>query len=149
MIVKEPRNSETPLLVNPLDDHVGYQLRRTSALLMSDLGARLAPTGLRATEITVLLVIRANPGCQQGAIGELLGVKPANMVPLVAKLMKDGLVDRAKADGRSHALTLTAAGRTKVSEVTHLLERHDAAMLAKLDRQSLTGLLAALAKLRG
>jgi len=147
--VKEPRNSESPPLLNPLDDHVGYQLRRTSALLMSDLGSMLAPTGLRPTEVTILLVIRTNPGCQQGAIGELLGVKPANMVPLIAKLVKQGLVDRAKADGRSHSLTLTPAGRTKVSEVTQLLERHDAEMLARLDRQSLAGLLSALAKLRG
>ena len=32
----------------------------------------------------VLLVISANAGCQQGAIGELLGIKSANMVPLIA-----------------------------------------------------------------
>jgi DNA-binding MarR family transcriptional regulator len=116
---------------------------------MADLGARLAPTGLRPTEVAVLLVIRANSGCQQGAVGESLGIKPANMVPLVTRLVKQGLVERAKADGRSHSLSLTQKGRTRAAAANQLLERHDAAIQSKLDRQSLTGLLASLATLRG
>jgi DNA-binding MarR family transcriptional regulator len=147
-IVKEPRNSEIPVLDNPLEGHLGYQLRRTSALLMSELGTRLAPTGLRPTEVTILLVIRANPGCQQGAIGEMLGIKPANMVPLIARLVNEGLVDRAKADGRSHALSLTPAGGARIATVKQLLDQHDSEMLSRLDTQSLAGLLAALEKLR-
>lgn len=146
--MKETRNSELPPLVNPLEHHLGYQLRRTSVLLMSELGAQLAPVGLRPAEVTVLLVIRANAGCQQGAIGELLGIKSANMVPLIAGLVKRGLVAKAKADGRSHSLSLTPAGRAKVAAVSQLLDRHDSAMLSRLDRQSLAGLLATLTKLR-
>ncbi len=82
----KPRNSETAPLVNPLEAHLGYQLRRASVFAMTDLGTRLTPTGLRPSEVAVLMVIRANSGCQQGAIGELLGIKSANMVPLVARL---------------------------------------------------------------
>jgi DNA-binding MarR family transcriptional regulator len=115
---------------------------------MADLGTRLAPSGLRPTEVTVLLVIRANSGCPQGAVGDLLGIKPANMVPLIARLVKQGLVERTRADGRSHALALTPAGRARATSVNRLLERHDAAMESRLDRQSLTGLLACLASLR-
>lgn len=147
--MEKARNSEAHLLANPMEAHLGYQLRRASALLMADLGTRLAPTGLRPTEAAVLLVIRANSGCQQGAIGELLGIKPANMVPLISRLMKQGLVDRTRADGRSHALSLTPAGRTRTATVNQLLNRHDAAIQSRLDRQSLSGLLASLATLRG
>jgi DNA-binding MarR family transcriptional regulator len=145
----KPRNNEALPLVNPLEAHLGYQLRRASVLAMADLGTRLAPTGLRPTDAAVLLVIRANSGCQQGAVGELLGIKPANMVPLIARLMKQGLVDRAKADGRSHALSLSAAGRARVAAVNQLLERHESAMQSRLDRQSRDSLLAFLATLRG
>lgn len=144
----KPGNSESSPLVNPLETHLGYQLRRASALVMADLGTRLAPTGLRPTEVAVLLVIRANSGRQQGAVGELLGIKPANMVPLVMRLVKRGLVDRAKADGRSHALSLTPLGRTRATAVNQLLERHDSAIQSRLGRQSLPALLAALETLR-
>ena len=142
------RNNPAPTLSNPLESHLGYQLRRASALLMADLGTRLAPTGLRPTEVAVLLVIRANKGCQQGAVGELLGIKPANMVPLIARLVKQGLVDRARADGRSHSLSLTPLGRARATAVNELLDRHDSAIQSRLDRQSLAGLLASLVKLR-
>lgn len=145
----KPRNFEPSPLVNPLEAHLGYQLRRASVLAMTDLGTRLASTGLRPTEVAVLLVIRANSGCQQGAIGELLGIKPANMVPLIARLVSQGLVDRAKADGRSHALSLTQAGRTRVAAVNQLLEQHESAIQSRLDQQSISRLFASLAALRG
>lgn len=144
----KPRNSETVPLVNPLEAHLGYQLRRASVFAMTDLGTRLTPTGLRPSEVAVLMVIRANSGCQQGAIGELLGIKSANMVPLVARLVKQGLVNRARADGRSHALSLTPAGRTRVAAVNQLLERHESAIQSRLDEQSLSRLFACLATLR-
>lgn len=144
----KPRNIETTALVNPLEAHVGYQLRRASVLAMADLDTRLAPTGLRPTEVSVLLVIRANRGCQQGAVGELLGIKPANMVPLIAGLVKQGLVERARADGRSHALSLTALGRARAAAVDDLLHRHDSALQSRLDKQALECLLTSLAKLR-
>lgn len=132
-----------------METHVGYQLRRASAYMMADLGARLEPSGLRPTEAAILLVIHANQGCQQGAVGDLLGIKPANMVPIIARLVKQGLVSRARADGRSHALSLTETGRTLAARVTDLLDNHEAAIQSRLDRGSLDGLLGSLTLLRG
>lgn len=142
------RNIEAPALVNPLEDRLGYQLRRASALLMAELGRLLAPTGLRPTEVSVLLVIRANEGCQQGAIGELLGIKPTNMVPLTARLVKGGLVDRGRADGRSHALSLTAAGRAMATTVSRLVDQHEAAIQSRLDPPTRDHLIDSLTRLR-
>ena len=147
--MKKPRNNAATPLVDPLAARLGYQLRRASVLMMADLGTRLAPTGLRPTEVTILLLIGANPGCQQGEVAELLGIRPANMVPLIAGLVKQGLVDRARADGRSHALSLTPKGRTRAAAVNKLLDRHETAFQSRLDKQALTGLLASLATLRG
>jgi DNA-binding MarR family transcriptional regulator len=147
--VTKPRNNEAPPLVNPLESRLGYQLRRASALLMADLGARLAPMQLRPTEVAVLFVIRVNPGCQQGTVAELLGIKPANMVPLIGRLVKQGLVDRARADGRSHALSLTPKGSARADAVDRLLEIHDSEFQSKLDRPELNRLFASLATLRG
>jgi DNA-binding MarR family transcriptional regulator len=147
--MKKPRNTAVAPLVDPMSGRLGYLLRRVSVLMMADLGARLEPTGLRPAEVTILLLIGANPGCQQGEVGEMLGIKRANMVPLISGLVEKGLVDRARADGRSHALSLTAKGRASATMINKLLDRHETAFLAKLDRKALSGLLAALEALRG
>jgi DNA-binding MarR family transcriptional regulator len=150
MTTKEkPRNLEPAALIDPLAARLGYQLRRVSVLMMADLGTRLAPSGLRPTEASILLLIGANAGCRQGEVGETLGIKRANMVPLIAGLVKKGLVARARADGRSHALSLTPVGRARTAAFNKLLDRQEAAFQSRLDQKSLTCLRAALATLRG
>jgi DNA-binding MarR family transcriptional regulator len=146
--MKKPRNTAVAALVDPLSARLGYLLRRVSVLMMADLGARLEPTGLRPAEVTILLLIGANPGCQQGEVGEMLGIKRANMVPLISGLVGKGLVDRARADGRSHALSLTPAGKASAATIRKLLDRQEAVFLSKLDQQSFASLKASLEALR-
>jgi DNA-binding MarR family transcriptional regulator len=147
--MKRPRNSELAQLVDPMAARLGYQLRRVSVLMMADLGARLAPTGLRPAEVSILLLIGANAGCRQGEVGDSLGIKRANMVPLVAGLVTSGMVARARADGRSHALSLTSKGSATAAAVNKLLDRHELEFRSRLDKQALAGLFDSLAKLRG
>jgi DNA-binding MarR family transcriptional regulator len=136
-------------LSDPLAVRLGYQLRRVSVLMMADLVAALTPTGLRPAEITILLFIGANSGCRQGEVGEVLGIKPANMVPLIARLVDSGLVARARADGRTHALSLTAKGATRVAAIEKLLDKHEGEFKSRLSAAELAALLRALSKLRG
>ena len=145
---EKPPEIEPAALVDPMAARIGYQLRRVSVLMMADLGERMAPTGLRPTEATILLLIGANAGCRQGEVGETLGIKRANMVPLIAGLIKKRLVTRVRADGRSHALTLTPAGRAKTTAFNKLLDQHESEFHSRLDQKSLAGLLAALKLLR-
>jgi DNA-binding MarR family transcriptional regulator len=147
--MEKSRNGPVPLLADPMAERLGYQLRRVSVAMMADLSAKLVPLGLRPAEATILLLVGANPGCQQGEIGEVLGIKRANMVPLVARLVDAGLVDRARADGRSHAITLTSRGVGKVAAINKVLDRQEAQFHASLDARSLANLLKALATLRG
>jgi DNA-binding MarR family transcriptional regulator len=144
-----PRSDFRDPLTDPLAVRLGYQLRRVSVLMMADLVAQLAPTGLRPAEITILLLVGANPGCRQGEVGEALGIKRANMVPLVARLVDSGLVARAHADGRSHALSLTVKGNTRVAAIKMLLDQHEAEFRSRLSAGELAGLLKSLSKLRG
>ena len=128
--MKKPRNTDAAPLVRPdLGSPLGYQLRRVSVLMMADLGARLAPTGLRPTEVTVLLLIGANPGCQQGEVGEMLGIKRANMVPLIARLVKKGLVD-ARPRRRALACAVPDANGScqRQQRSTSCWTRHEAAI---------------------
>ena len=147
--MKKSSSKETASLTDPMAARLGYQLRRVSVLMMADLGTRLASLGLRPAEVSILLIIGANAGCRQGEVGEALGIKPANMVALVASLIKQGFVARARADGRSHALSLTPKGRARTVAVNKLMDQHESAFGSRLNQKSLNGLLAALVTLRG
>jgi DNA-binding MarR family transcriptional regulator len=144
----KPRNDGFQPLADPMAARLGYQLRRVSMSMMADLAARLVPLGLRPAEATILLLLCANAGCRQGEIGESLGIKRANMVPLIARLVDAGLVVRARADGRSHALSLTSKGEARVAAINRILDRQEAQFESRLDGKSLEVLLRSLAVLR-
>lgn len=144
-----PRRKKEPgALVDPLTGRLGYQLRRLSMAMMAEVGAGLRPLRLRPAEASILLLVGANPGCRPGEVGEALGIKRANMVPVVAALVKRGLVARSRADGRSHALALSPAGRSKVAAIDRILDRQEAASQAALGGREMKRLLRLLATLR-
>lgn len=135
-------------MIDPLESQLGYQLRRASAVMMSELGTVMAAIGLRPTEATILILINANPGCTQSNLSRQLAIKRANMVPLMAGLMRRGLVARERMDGRSHALTLTQAGEALLAEVQVLVNAHEARFLAHVAPDRIEALEAALKAIR-
>lgn len=97
---------------DPLQAYPGYLMRRASMAVLSDINARLARFSIRHVDFSVLQIIQANPGTNQSEVGRVLEIKRANMVPLIARLEKQGLVSRKPLDGRTQAMRLTARGRT-------------------------------------
>lgn len=127
-------------LPDPFDELLGYHLRRLSQIVMADLTDRMEPLALRPTEASVLFVIAATPGVTQSDIGRMLGIKRANMAPLIAGLEARGLVTRSAVDGRSQALRLTAEGETlraRARNATRETERSSFATLTDAERQAL------------
>lgn len=104
-------------LTDPLEDVLGYQLRRASLASMTVLNERYDALGFKPTEAIILRFVAANPGCNQSAIGRALGVKRTNMVPIVSDLETRGLLVRRPADGRSNALSLTPAGEADLRRI--------------------------------
>ncbi|WP_395651936.1 MarR family winged helix-turn-helix transcriptional regulator [Brevundimonas sp.] len=135
---------------NPLVGLVGYQLRRSSVMMASDLAERLDPLTLTVISLSVLLMIEANPGVTQSDIGRELGIRRANMAPLTAQLTERGLVDRHRADGRSHGLHLTSKG-AELARAAWVAcaanEERLAAALSEAEQQTLIGLLEKLRRL--
>ena len=80
------------VLTNALDKLLGYQMRRATAVLMTDFVRTLSDFDMRPAEVTTLLVIAENPDCSQSEVGEALAIKRANMVPIIARLIERGLV---------------------------------------------------------
>jgi len=132
---------------SPLDELLGYQLRRASSAVMADFAQGLARVELKPSEATVLLLIENQPHATQSEIGRALGIKRANMAPLVASLEKRQLVERAPVDGRSQGLTLTELGAEAAREARGAVEANEVKFFGRLSlpqREQLATLLAAV-----
>jgi DNA-binding MarR family transcriptional regulator len=116
---------DIPALKDPLEDFLGYQLRRAAFATLSPLVDSFAELGASSTEAIVIRFVRANPGCTQAEIGRAIGVKRTNLVPIVGGLMLKGLLERTAADGRSHSLYLTEEGRELHRKITKVAREHE------------------------
>lgn len=118
--------------VDPLAHYPGYLLRRASTAAMVGLSRRLGALTLRPTEASVLLFIERNPGITQSEIGRLLEIARANMAPLAGRLQKRALTLRARVDGRSQGLTLSASGRRLAQQIRAVMAEHESALIARI-----------------
>lgn len=133
-------------LNDPVAKRLGYRLRRASTAMMADLGAKMGEeVSLRPVEGTILILVGANPECIQSDLGRMLGIKRANMVPLIAGLMAKGLIEKSPVDGRSFALSLTKAGEAARARVDALMDAHEQQVATLLSTQDRAELFAALA----
>jgi DNA-binding MarR family transcriptional regulator len=123
-----PESPRCRLVVDPLKELPGYALRRASSAAMARLAERLQSLDVRVSDASVLLVIEANPEISQSEIGRLLDIAGANMAPLIGRLEARELVARQPIDGRSHALSLSRAGRALLAQVQKIIAAHEQAL---------------------
>ena len=126
-----PAARTEPLKLAELNDHVGYFLRRLQVALFKDFMRTLAPVDVRPAQYSVLILIAANPGRSQAAIGRALGIERARLARMLHELERRKWIERraAAGDGRSHALFLTAAGAKALARIKALSARHEAQMV--------------------
>ena len=75
-----------PLKLAELNDHVGYFLRRLQVALFKDFIRTLAPVDVRPAQYSILILIAANPGRSQAAIGRALGIERARLARMLHEL---------------------------------------------------------------
>jgi DNA-binding MarR family transcriptional regulator len=129
---------------DPLSQLPGYALRRAANAMMGELADRLAPLGLRVTEASVLLLAGARANATSSEIGRILDIQRANMVPLLNRLERAGLVERVPIDRKSSAIVLTVAGRKKLREVDAVTAAFEADLLARVPAEHRDHLVPAL-----
>lgn len=132
---------------NPLVQLLGYQLRRASFAMLSDLSAGISKLDLRIAEMSVLMVIDANPDITQSDIGRVLGIQRANMVPLVTQLERRALICRGEIRGRAQALRLTAEGAALVLRCRETIAEHEARFTTLFSHQERQDLLRCLPRI--
>lgn len=129
---------------DPLARFPGYSLRRAATAASAELSSRLATIGLRQAEVSVLLLIDANPAVTASAVGRKLDIQRANMVPLLKRLESAGMVERHAIDGKSQGLALTQDGKQRCKEALAIIETFEAELAARVPEAHREHLLPAL-----
>jgi len=115
-----------PLHLGQLDRHLGYFLRRLQVWVFQDFMATLSAMNVRPAQYSVLLVIAANPGQSQSAIGRTLNIERARLARMLHALEARDWISRASGrDARSHALILTPQGERALTKITSLAQKHE------------------------
>jgi DNA-binding MarR family transcriptional regulator len=93
----------------------------------------LRPTGLRATQFSVLVAIAVDGAMSIAALTEFLGMDRSTLTRNLQPLQKDGLV-RIGAEGwrRSRTLEITDKGRQRVRAAMPLWEKAQKILMGKL-----------------
>ncbi len=107
----------------PVEDLVGYNLRRAYAVLMQRFRVVFSPRSIRPVQLSILGLIYENPGMTQSDLCRTLKIERANVVTLIDQLERRRLVERRSGavDRRARLLHLTPAGQHLTAEI---LEEH-------------------------
>ena len=129
-----------------LESLIGYNARRAALAIIDVFLDRMAVYELRPVDFSALSLIRHNPGITSRQLCGALGVLPPNLVGMINRFEKRGLVVRRPhpVDGRAQGLHLTEPGETLMAqaEVTaSQLEQDVAHRLTAGERATLMTLL--------
>lgn len=138
------KGPENRPLVDPLADNPINVLRIASMVTSTALSEAFERLGIRVIDAATLRLIAANPGCNQGEVGRVLGVQRTNMVPIIAGLVDAGHVERRIADGRTHALYLTREGKALHRRIVAAGDKVDARFFGDMDESLRAAMIAAL-----
>lgn len=131
-----------------LDTLLGYQMQRAHLTVTGDARRVLEPYGLTPAKLTALLLIRANPGCDQTALGSALSINRSSAMKLVNALVAGGFIERrAGRNLRTNALHLLPHGAGQLSDLLESLRQSDREMSARLTETERATLFALLGKL--
>jgi DNA-binding MarR family transcriptional regulator len=129
-----------------MDENVGTLLAQVSRLMRRSFDARAREIGVTRPQWQVISLLRLRPGCNQGALAEMLEVEPITVGRMIDRLQDSALVERRAdpADRRAWRLHLTAKGEGLLeSLMPHAAETIDEAMegMTGTDRQQFISML--------
>lgn len=135
--------AEREIVLDGLAGHAGYAVRRFQLWIFQDFIKTLAAADIRPTQYSVMTVIGANPGLSQMAVAKRLGIERARLVHLLDSLERRRFVSRTASatDRRSHALHLTARGRTALGQFKRLAAEHERHVADKIGKENRARLL--------
>jgi DNA-binding MarR family transcriptional regulator len=133
----------------PLQELIGYALRRAQGVVYSDLNDALARISLRPLQFTLLLMVAENPGASQSGVCDALGIQKANCVPTMSELERRGLIIRRRSasDARSYELHITNKGKRILERAGEVQSTHEQRLIERIGVDGRDQLLQLLGKL--
>jgi DNA-binding MarR family transcriptional regulator len=134
-----------------LDEHLGYVLRRAQLAGFDAFDGATAGLDITPARYTALIIVGANPGLTQSALGAALGTARSGAMMVADWTEKRGLVERRSTpgDARAWGLYLTARGRSFLAKVNARVRANDARFAARLTAAERMTLKRLLVKLSG
>ncbi len=113
---------------------MGYMLRQGHLCVSQDFFQVLESENIRPPQFSILEVVSRNPGIRPSDVAASIGIKRANLVPLVTALEQRGLLTRtsAEADKRAQSLHLTAQGAERLQYWHSVIGPHEDRLAARL-----------------
>lgn len=138
--------AEQPLKQDVLLSLLGYNFRRAYLTIVPLFDERMAQHALRAVDLSVLSLLKANPNMTQKRLSQAISVSPPNLAILLDGLEGRGLLLRQRNpfDKRSQTLVLTAEGLqlcNKAEQTAMDIDIEACAMLSNDERKQLLALL--------
>jgi len=125
-------------------------LRRAARAVTQAYENELRPEGLRATQLTLLHVLRRKGTLTQGEIGDLLALDSTTLTRTLGLMEAAGWIRwRPGEDRRERHWELTAAGERKWKKAIPAWERAQAKARARIGTREMETLLADLARVAG
>lgn len=119
-------------MTDPLTGSLCLELRKASVAVMAAMSGEFGQWNLKPSEATLLKYVGANPGCTQSDIARAHRSNATNLVPLIARLERDGLLERMPGDGRAIALSVSEDGAAVLAKVDAGFERLEDRLGAEL-----------------
>lgn len=134
-----------------LDEHFGYVLRRAQLAGFEAFHRATERLDITPARYTALVIVGANAGLTQSALGAALGTARSGAMMVVNWMEKRGLVERRHRpdDGRAWGLYLTRRGETRLRDLKRRVRAHDGAFAARLTRAERATLKRLLERLTG
>ena len=134
-----------------LDEHFGYVLRRAQLAGFEAFHRATERLDITPARYTALVIVGANPGMSQSALGAALGTARSGAMMLADWMETRGLVERRHRadDGRSWGLYLTRRGEARLRDLKRRVRANDEAFAARLSSAERSQLRQRLEKLTG
>jgi len=133
-----------------LDELLGYALRRAQVGMFLAFHAATRGQEITPPRFTALVIVGANAGIGQSALGQVLGIARSGAMMLTDWMQERGLVERRRRpnDGRSWGVHLTPRGEKLIAAMKRRVAAEDrkrAAVVSPRERRELLRLLNKLA----
>ncbi|MCC5995592.1 MAG: winged helix-turn-helix transcriptional regulator [Oceanicaulis sp.] len=129
-------------------DCLCFRARRTARAITRAYDTALRPTGLQATQVTLMSAIALGPEGSQpmGRLSDILALDLSTLTRNLQALEKAGLVEirRSDADRRVRIAQLTGAGKTRLAKALPFWNQAHAQVVAALGHETAKALHAAL-----